>query len=66
MGPSGLRSSLDLMLPIINRKYPVLEIVEIDHDSSNDSLTTITEHWTIRSYPIYANEVRSLYDYVPS
>jgi hypothetical protein len=29
-GPSGLSGALNLMLPFINRKYPVLKVIEID------------------------------------
>lgn len=46
------------MLPIINRKYPVLEVVEVDRDTPPERLTTVTDHWVVRAYPIFPNEVR--------
>jgi hypothetical protein len=57
VGPSGIQSCLDLMLPIINRKYPVLDVVEVDHDTPQDKLLIRSDHWVIRAYPVYPNGV---------
>jgi hypothetical protein len=45
------------MLPIINRKYPVLEIHEIDHGTELADLRVQSEHWTVNVHPIFVNEV---------
>jgi hypothetical protein len=45
------------MLPIINRKYPVLEIHEIDHGTEQANLRIQSDHWTINVHPIFVNEV---------
>lgn len=31
-GPSGLKSLLDVMTPLINRRYPVLKVVEVEEE----------------------------------
>eukprot|EP01032_Pedospumella_encystans_P015732 gene15732-17979_t len=56
IGPPGIKSSIDLMLPFTNRKYPVLDIHEIDQTSSGDSLTIRTEQLTYNIYPVYSSK----------
>ena len=57
IGPPGIKSSIDLMLPFTNRKYPVLDIHEIDQTSSGDSLSIRTEQLTYNIYPVYSSKV---------
>lgn len=57
IGPSGLKSSIDLMLPFTNRKYPALNIVEIEHSSTAASLIIETNQMTVKAFPVYAAEV---------
>ena len=45
------------MLPFTNRKYPVLDIHEIDQTSSGDSLSIRTEQLTYNIYPMYSSQV---------
>lgn len=57
IGPSGLKSSIDLMLPFTNRKYPALDIVEIEHTTPTALMATQVNHMTINAFPVYASEV---------
>lgn len=57
IGPPGIKSSIDLMLPFTNRKYPVLDIHEIDHTLSADALTIRTNQLTYNIYPVYSSKV---------
>jgi len=61
IGPPGIKSSIDLMLPFTNRKYPVLDIHEIDQTSAGDSLSIKTDHLTYNIYPMYSSKVLSNY-----
>lgn len=45
------------MLPFTNRKYPVLDIHEIDQTSSGDSLSIRTEQLTYNVCPVYSSKV---------
>lgn len=57
IGPSGIKSCIDLMLPFTNRKYPALDIFEIDNATSVEALTITTQQLTIQIQPVYSSEV---------
>eukprot|EP01038_Epipyxis_sp_PR26KG_P010783 gene10783-14479_t len=53
IGPTGLKSFLDVMSPLINRKYPRLDVVEIDSMNTNTEETIIEiPYLSIRILPI--------------
>lgn len=45
------------MLPFTNRKYPALDILEVDHNTPSEDLTVHTQNMTIHVQPVYASEV---------
>ena len=62
IGPSGLKSCIDLMTPFINRRYPVLNIIEVDKKQvgSSEIVTQeqnelIGEYFSLRFCPIHAS-----------
>ena len=57
IGPAGIQSSLDLMLPFINRKYPVIDVVEVDPYTSPKDLLVETDHLVINIKPVFVDEV---------
>ena len=61
VGPAGLKSYIELMTPFINRKYPELDVIEIDQRSSAEELKIV--HLSTGSkimldiFPLCAKEV---------
>lgn len=45
------------MLPFTNRKYPALDIVEIEHSTPPALMSTQANQMTINAFPVYASEV---------
>ena len=58
IGPIGLKSSIDLMLPFTNRKYPALDIVEIENSAPEASKLVQVNQMTVNAFPVYASEVQ--------
>jgi hypothetical protein len=54
------------MTPFINRRYPVLNIVEIEFHTPLRDLTITLDHMTFHIAPVRANEVLSLFLFIVS
>jgi hypothetical protein len=57
VGPSGIKSYLDVMTPFMNRKYPVLDINEVDSLTTKESLLLKLDYLTVNIIPVFANQV---------
>lgn len=63
-GPSGLKSLIDVMTPLINRRYPVLKAVEIEEEltvigglwnTDKEEFKTCTSR--LKLLPVYSSKV---------